>query len=383
MCKSSLDVEFPGPRLRGDDGVFGVATLSTDSSLQLDVSSDEAILIDYLEGELTSKERQLIEDRLTKEPDLRETLTRLEESWRCLDMLENYPTDKELVEDTLETVVLDAELSLTRQMRSVRRRFPWKTVALGFGVVFMLAFGFVFGKGLAPDKNFFLIVASPIIDRLDMYTLIDGEDPTFLPLLAQRRVFLEPLDTDGRQDDDLAEYMPEQSRPILESFSIFPYPREAWRRINQINNRDDALFNHFYRNYEQFYKFSSKKKFQLLHIHEAIEKSPKRHELMQTLKAYHSWWKSLQSYEKNEIRKPGLTPEQRVDRIVLLKKRLEQHQKEQAAMPLKDDENQPSLETLAAFLTTLEPYHQELVLNLPPDQTRPYLTRLYLAHHQK
>ncbi len=351
--------------------------METEPLLQLDLSSDESLLIEYLDGELTQSDRRTIEERLAKEPDLRETLAKLEESWRCLELLETFSTDKELVETTLETVILDTEQEITQQAKNLRRRFSWKLVLRPFFLFLLFVIGTFFGGKLAPDKNFFLRIASPIIERLDMYLLMYDQDPELLPRLAQHRVFLPPL-PEGSKPIDLKEYEASSSAKILDSFTLFPNFWESDRRIARINNLDDALFRQFYRNNEKFNDYSMEKKHRLKEFHERIELSPQRHELVQTLKSYYNWWKSLQSYERSEINQPRLTAERRVELIAAMKKRLETNREVPGTAPLRDDDHdQPTLEELATFLRQLDWYHQELVLNLPPEQTIPYLTRLY------
>ena len=343
--------------------------MSSESSVQPNFSSDELLLIEYLDGELTQTDRKRIEDRLVKEPDLREKLAKLEESWRFLDQLEAFSTDKELVETTLETVILVTEQEISQQIKAVRRRFSWKFVVRPLTLFVLFGVG-VFGGGrLAPDKNFFLRVASPIIERLEMYRLMYDQDPELLPLLAQQRVFLPPL-AEGEQSIDLAEYHPSPSAKM-----IFPNFRETHRRIAQINGLDDALFKQVYYNNEQFNELSMEKKLRLRMFHERIELSPRRSELLQTLQAYYHWRKSLQPYERMEIAK-SLSVEQRVKQIALLKVRLERALEVPGAVPLRDDEQaKPTLEELAKILADLDWQNQEFVLNLSPEQALSYLIR--------
>ena len=343
----------------------------------IDLSSDELLLIEYLDGELTQADRRRMEDRLAKEPELRKQLAKLEESWRCLDFLETFSTDKEHVETTLETVILVAEKEISQQTKTVRRRFSWKFVVRPLVLLLLLGVGVFFGGRLAPDKNFFLRVASPIIERLDMYLLLYDQDQELLPLLARHRVFLPPL-REGSTPIDPNDYRPSPSAKMLDSYSVFPNFREVRRRIDRINNLDDALFRQVYHNNEKFNEFSMEKKRRLLAFHERIELSPRRYELLQTLQGYYDWRKSLQSYERAEIHQPRLSAEQRVDRIASMKRRLETNQVVPDAVFLRaDGQDLPPLEKLAELLETLDWQEQELVLHLPPEQAIPHLMRLY------
>ena len=342
--------------------------MSTEVPSQPDLSSDESLLIEYLDGELTQDDRQQIEDRLAKEPELREILAKLEESWRCLDLLDTYSTDKDLLETTLETVILRTEQAISLQTEAVRRRFSWMLVVKPLVLLLLCAVGMFFGGRLAPDKNFFLRVASPIIERLDMYLPMYEQDPELLPLLAQHRVFLPPL-ADGAKPIDPSDYRPSPTGKMA-----FPNRRD----IDRINALDDTLFRQVYYNNERFNGFSMERRLRLREFHERIELSPQRSELLQTLEGYYNWLKSLQSYERDEIRQPRLSVEERVELIASMKKRLETDSGIPNIGPLHEDEqNQAKLEELAEILENLDWRHQEYVLSLPPEQAIHYLTRLH------
>ena len=350
--------------------------MNTETSISLDISSDESLLIEYLDGELTQTDRRRVEDRLAEEPELRKALAKLEESWHCLDLLETFATDKDLIETTLETVILDTEQTIAQQAKTVRRRFSWKLIVRPLVLLVLFGVGVFSGGRLAPDKNFFLRVASPIIERLDMYLLMYEQDQKLLPLLAQQRVFLSPL-FDGEEPRALQEYYPSSTAKILDAFTVFPNFVETRRRLDRINNMDDALFKQFCSNNDRFNRLSIEKKHRLREFHERIERSPQRYELMQTLQGYYHWRKSLQSYEKAEIDR-RLSTEQRVERIAAMKKRLERNTDVTDIVPLRPDEQEQSTpEELAVILENLDGHHQELVLNLSPDQAIPYLTRLH------
>ena len=333
-------------------------------------------MIEYLDGELAPSDRRRLEDRLTTDPQLRESLQKLEESWRCLDLLETFVTDKEQVETTLEMVILDTEQAISLHAEARQRRFSWKLIVRPLALVLLFGIGVFLGERLAPDKNFFLRVASPIIERLDMYLLLYGQDEKLLPLLARQQVFLSAF-PGGSVPGDLKEYQPSPTTKMLDSFTIFPNFRETRRRIDRINGLDDALFRQIYHNNERFNEFSMEKKHRLLAFHERIELSPRRYELLQTLQGYYNWRKSLQSYERAEIDQPRLSVEQRVGRIASMKKRLETNRVVHDVVSLPtDDQTLPPFEELAELLWHLDWQEQELVLNLPPEQAIPYLTQL-------
>ncbi|MDR3198958.1 MAG: hypothetical protein LBU34_13920 [Planctomycetaceae bacterium] len=338
-----------------------------------DISSDEAILFDYLNGELSLQDRWTVENRLAAEPEFRETLAQLEESWKLLDLLEREEINKESVESTLETVIFSEEQAVAKIQQQTKRRFSGKTVLAG--ILFLLLFGFSFylGECLAPNKNFWLRIAVPIIDRLDMYLAVVDDDPELLRLLAERRLFLPPLPA-GAKPIDPSEYRPSPSIRILDSLTVYhPSFAELKRRAKRIENLDESLYNRFYNNYKKFQDFSRDKKQKLKELHESIEQSPRRHELFQTLQNYYNWRKSLQSYEKTDLRR-RLSAAERVEQIAVLKSRLDANQPETVTVPLLSETLQLNAD-LAKVLDGLSMQEKEILLNTNPAQIIGFLLK--------
>lgn len=333
-----------------------------------DISSDEAILVEYLDGELSVDERRIVEERLAKEPEFRSTLARLEESWQFLDLLEREDTDKELVETTLEVLVLEEEKTVIFR----KSRFPWKNLLRTLSFLLLFAFAFASGERIG-DKHFFLRVASPIIERLDMYSPLLDEDPDLLRLLTERRLFLPPRPSDSRPVDP-KEYAPSPSGNVLESYTMRPSFEELDRRVRRIESFDDALYARFYSNYQKFLDLSWKKKHALRDLHESIERSPGRAELFQTLQNFHNWRKSLQSYEKAELRRP-LPAAERVEQIAELKRHFDAHRSDFDTEPVIDDLVEDNKgDRLTKALAEYPKSDLEYLLNEPPGRILRVLT---------
>ncbi|MDR1964917.1 MAG: hypothetical protein LBQ50_14190 [Planctomycetaceae bacterium] len=347
--------------------------------IPISISSDEAILVEYLDGELSLRDRRIVESRLAAEPKFREILTRLEESWKFLDLLERDEPNKELVESTLETVVFSSEQAVAEIQ--AKRWFSWKTVLTGFLLLLLFGFAFHLGEGLAPDKNFWLRVASPIIDRLDMYLTVLDDDPELLRLLAERRLFLPAL-PENAEPIDPKEYRPSSSVRILDSLTVYhPSFSELKRRVKRIENLDESLYNRFYNNCKKFQDLSWDKKQKLRKLHESIEQSPRRYELFQTLQNYYNWRKSLQSYEKTDLRRP-LSALERVEQIATLKSRLDANQPETVAVPLLSEIHKSNAD-LARVLDRLSMQEKEILLNTTPAQTIGILLKQLAAEEGK
>ena len=110
---------------------------------------DEALLAAYLDGELTPQERQALEQRLAVEPELRQRLTVLEETWHCLDLLDRESADSDKVEATLKTVAVSLSPIPLTPLRMNRWGRWGLATAVGLAI---FAVTFQLGKSL-PEKD--------------------------------------------------------------------------------------------------------------------------------------------------------------------------------------------------------------------------------------
>lgn len=333
-----------------------------------DVSSDEAILIEYLDGELAFRDRQIVEQRLAEEPELRELLSKLEKSWQYLDLLDIEKTDQDLVEASLETVVLDAEKNLDKLQKQSRFRIPWKFLALTLSAFLVFAISYHVGWLQAGDKNFFVRIAAPIIERLDMYLMLLDEDPELelLRLLTERRVFLPP--TEHQIDPD--QYSPDSQAVVPEHYSLRPSMAEIQRRLRRIESLDETLYDQFYWRNQRFKRMDWEEKMRIKSLHEEIARSPRYFELFQTLQSYYTWFKSLQAYEKAELRKKSLPVVERADLIETLKKRLENNRESfyVSPNPLISRNDPSNIKKLVENLEALSPMQRDNLLEDSPEQ---------------
>jgi hypothetical protein len=353
-----------------------------------DINNDELILIEYLDGELSVESRREVEERLAREPQLREMLAQLERDWESLDLLERTNTDKHLMETTIETVI--ASVEKTKRTSYFTRQFQFVRLALlGILALFIFFFSFGFGERLVPDDYFMLRVESPIIERLDQYLMLLEDDPelSLLRFLAERRVFLPAVELDEKIDPN--DFLPSPQVRILDAFSLYPSFSELQRRAVQLENLDRTLYSRFYWNNKRFRQLNIEKRDQLREIHENIERAPRNRELYITLRNYYTWFRALQTYEKAALRRTNLTLEERVAQIASLKKRLDADQPYSlsanpslptAVTMVKEEDN---VQKLAIVLSKTDQQDLNNILDSPPDLILETLSRISQSNNNK
>jgi hypothetical protein len=155
------------------------------------------LLVAYLDGELDAKSVRQVEDRLSVEPDLREKMTSLEQTWNMLSELETISADKELVRSTMEVVTLTIEKELREGKQHSGQR-KWLDQLVLVTVLFMFGvIGFQLSALIGIQKKKQLVEDIPIIQNITMYKEIDSFE--FLEALSKKRVF-DPVDDEAASE---------------------------------------------------------------------------------------------------------------------------------------------------------------------------------------
>ena len=320
----------------------------------MEPTPDETLLTAYLDGELAPQDRQLLEQRLAEEEELRQRLNLLEETWHYLDLLERDEVDAEKIETTLKVLAVSMSGAPFPALKT--SRWGQWTIAALLGLVFFVLF-FQFGQqSLHNDPSFRQMVA-----RLDLYLAIVNEEEglELLRQLAVQRVFLPPL-PDEAPMADISEYEPNFRLQFSNAFNS-----SVVRHWDEFDTRDsDQLF---YRNIQTYRRLSREKTKQIRQLHRAIEGAPRQVELLLTMQNYYHWLKSLQAYEKTALRQPKSLVE-KVNDIVELKTKLDRLlPRDPASMPSEIvgmDESQ----RLAQTLENMSFNERERILNDEPHQ---------------
>ena len=170
----------------------------TDATAQQDVPDrtepEVELLVAYLDGELDAENVRQVENRLSIEPDLREKMTSLEQTWNLLDELETVPANKEIVRSTMEVVTLTIEKELSENEQQLER-YRWLDLAVLAAILLMfgiIGFQLSLLAGIQGKKQ--LINDIPIIENMNKYKEIGSFD--FLKALSDQQVFDPPSEDD-------------------------------------------------------------------------------------------------------------------------------------------------------------------------------------------
>ena len=155
------------------------------------------LLVAYLDGELDAKSVRQVEDRLSVEPDLREKMTSLEQTWNMLNELETVSSDKELVRSTMEVVTLTVEKELSEGEKRIERRKWLDRLVLTATLLMFGVIGYQLMTLVGIQRKKQLVEDIPIIRDIGMYKEIGSFD--FLEALSKKQVF-DPIDDDNASE---------------------------------------------------------------------------------------------------------------------------------------------------------------------------------------
>ena len=150
----------------------------------------EEQLVAYLDGELDDQASRRIEERLASDPEVRDTLEKLEGTWDLLDGLGRAHVDEVFTKSTLEMVAVAASDDVRQEKAEAPRRRRRRWLVGSAAMLGACAAGFLAVWLFWPNPNDQLLEDLPVLERLDQYRQID--DLEFLELLLANRDELFP-----------------------------------------------------------------------------------------------------------------------------------------------------------------------------------------------
>ncbi|MCA9207454.1 MAG: hypothetical protein KDA55_03820, partial [Planctomycetales bacterium] len=155
------------------------------------ISEDDPVfdeLVAYLDHELDDAERLRLERRLAEDPQYREQLVQLQRSWDMLDELPRATASESFTQTTVEMVAVSTAEEVERRQASL----GWQRTALVVGgtlaalLLAVVTYNLVAANLAAPNRE--LAANLPVIENLDEYRYLTGNDVRFLRMLDEANV---------------------------------------------------------------------------------------------------------------------------------------------------------------------------------------------------
>jgi hypothetical protein len=261
-------------------------------------------LVAYLDGELDDTAARALEERLARDPKVRDRLRALSGSWDLLDALPRAMLDEKFARTTVQMVSLAASEDLAgeqvRAQAHKRRRWMVGAIcALAAAMVGFAAFMFAF-----PDPNAELLADLPLVENLDAYDSVESVD--FVRKLYSAGVF-------GDESGDLPVESAEATLPAAgASDELLDSRRERLMAMDTTEKQE------LRRKYDRLLAFPDEKKERLHEFDAALRSDPDADRLLETLRQYHSWLLMHSPLERNKLQK--MPAEERLARIRQLKR---------------------------------------------------------------
>ena len=247
----------------------------------------------YLDGELSTEELSVVEQRLQDDPSYLAQMQQLQQSWDLLDVLPQTQGYDGFVKTTMEMAVRDSDRDFNRK--------SW----LGKGLLtklamFLLLPGAVFASGYAvthqqitaPYRQ--LVGALPLIENYERYSKLNFEIDFLTKLneasLFTREVVLSfPLDA--------SELMPDLDEKREDSPSTETIKDRRLRLADMQPQQIEALK----RNQEKFDQLSEDRKQAAADFHQQLLNQENKNQLARTMVAYYDWLKTLSPTQRIEV----------------------------------------------------------------------------------
>jgi hypothetical protein len=247
-------------------------------------------LVSYLDGELDTESCRRIEELLAIDPEVRQKLHWLEQTWEILDELDATPVGDDFARTTLEMVAVAAEEDVRKDREEAprRRRRLW-ILTLGVMLVACVT-GYASVVLTAANSNKELLQDLPILENLDEF--IQVKDIQYLRMLQKIKAFAEEDSGSGSTSsvagayDNPAEHIqalsPKQKYDLLKKQQRF--------KGLELDVQDD-----------------------LQELNKQIKKDEHPEQLRRVMEHYYEWYKSLQTWDRPKLNELSL--EKRIEFI--------------------------------------------------------------------
>ena len=267
-------------------------------------------LVAYLDGELNEQDMQKLDDVLRQHPDARTNVEELRQTWDLLDVLPRPAVTEAFSAQTLATIHVIQDEEPTRAT-------PWpRRGLLALLLTILLTISAVTGVLLAdrwqPDPAVKLITQLSVVERLEAYNEIG--DLGFLEALGDTKRF--------PRRNDFAESRPKGS--IL----LQPIPEISEKRWQYIADLPQDRRKRLTKNSSAFQALKPDRQLELFQLDEKITQST---DLATTAADYYDWLKTLQPWQRDEIRKSTTTTQKKISLIL---KHLDQQERQEAERSL-------------------------------------------------
>ena len=266
----------------------------------------KANLVAYLDGELSEQDMQELDEVLVQDANARTSVEELRQTWDLLDVLPRPTVTEEFSAQTLATIqaIHDEDPS---------NPSPWtgRTLVVGVWIVLLSissAAGVWVTDRWQPNPTDHLIQQLSVVERLEAYRDIDDVD--FLVALANTDRFPRPSQPDGTDT---------REPPLL--VSIPEAPQQRWTYVAKLPaDRRRQLK----KNLKDFDNLSGAKRLKLEQLDDQVSE---KENLAKIAADFHDWTKTLQPWQRDELRKQRAGASSKVELVV---KYLDEQQKQDA-----------------------------------------------------
>jgi len=266
----------------------------------------KANLVAYLDGELSEQDMQELDEVLVQDANARTNVEELRQTWDLLDVLPRPTVTEEFSAQTLATIQAIHD-------EDPPNPSPWtgRTLVVGVWIVLLSissAAGVWVTDRWQPNPTDHLIQQLSVVERLEAYR--DIGDVDFLVALANTDRFPRPSQPDGTDT---------REPPLL--VSIPEAPQQRWTYVAKLPaDRRRQLK----KNLKDFDNLSGAKRLKLEQLDDQVSE---KENLAKIAADFHDWTKTLQPWQRDELRKQRAGASSKVELVV---KYLDEQQKQDA-----------------------------------------------------